>query len=211
MVMQQDNPAMKITCLDFEGVLIPEIWVGLAERTGIAELRVTTRDIADYDELMCYRLKICDQHGLKMQDIHAVVDTMEPLEGATEFLQWLREQSEVIILSDTFREFVSPLLRKLQHPTIFCHSLKLDSEGRIVNYLLRQKDQKRHAVNALRNLNYQVLAAGDSYNDISMLEAAHQGIFFRPTEKITQEYPQFPVTHQYNELKQEFLRHWHEA
>jgi phosphoserine/homoserine phosphotransferase len=205
--MQQDNPTMKITCLDFEGVLIPEIWVGLAERTGIEELKLTTRDIVDYDELMQHRLRVCDAHNLRIQDIHAVVDQMEPLEGAFEFSQWLRKECELIILSDTFREFVQPLLAKLQHPTIFCHSLSLESDGRIANYCLRQKDQKRHAVNALRGLNYHVLAAGDSYNDVSMLQSAHQGIFFRPTEKITREYPEFPVTHAYSELRTELEKH----
>ena len=129
--MQQDNPQMKITCLDFEGVLIPEIWIGLAERTGIEELRLTTRDIADYDELMRYRLKICGEKNLRIQDIHAVVDQMDPLDGATDFLNWLRTECEVIILSDTFREFVSPLLNKLSQPTIFCHTLKIDKAGKI--------------------------------------------------------------------------------
>ena len=205
--MQQDNPQMKITCLDFEGVLIPEIWIGLAERTGIEELRLTTRDITDYDELMCYRLKICDEKDLRIQDIHAVVDQMDPLDGAIDFLQWLRTECEVIILSDTFREFVSPFLNKLSQPTIFCHTLEIDQAGRITDYLLRQQDQKRQAVNALKNLNFRVIAAGDSYNDISMLQSAHHGIFFKPTRKITEEYPSFPVTQQYEELKLELQKH----
>jgi phosphoserine/homoserine phosphotransferase len=206
--MQQDNPQMKITCLDFEGVLIPEIWIGLAERTGIEELRLTTRDITDYDELMCYRLKICDEKDLRIQDIHAVVDQMDPLDGAIDFLQWLRTECEVIILSDTFREFVSPFLNKLSQPTIFCHTLEIDQAGRITDYLLRQQDQKRQAVNALKNLNFRVIAAGDSYNDISMLQSAHHGIFFKPTQKITEEYPSFPVTQQYAELKLELQKHF---
>ncbi len=206
--MQQDNPEMKITCLDFEGVLIPEIWIGLAERTGIEELRLTTRDITDYDELMCYRLKICDEKDLRIQDIHAVVDQMDPLDGAIDFLQWLRTECEVIILSDTFREFVSPFLNKLSQPTIFCHTLEIDQAGRITDYLLRQQDQKRQAVNALKNLNFRVIAAGDSYNDISMLQSAHHGIFFKPTQKITEEYPSFPVTQQYAELKLELQKHF---
>ena len=205
--MQQDNPQMKITCLDFEGVLIPEIWIGLAERTGIEELRLTTRDIADYDELMRYRLKICGEKNLRIQDIHEVVDQMDPLDGAIDFLHWLRTKCEVIILSDTFREFVSPLLNKLSQPTIFCHTLQIDQAGKITDYLLRQQDQKRRAVNALKDLNFQVLAAGDSYNDISMLQSAHHGIFFRPTQKITEEFPCFPVTHQYAELKLELQKH----
>ena len=206
--MQQDNPEMKITCLDFEGVLIPEIWIGLAERTGIEELRLTTRDITDYDELMCYRLKICDEKDLRIQDIHAVVDQMDPLDGAIDFLQWLRTECEVIILSDTFREFVSPFLNKLSQPTIFCHTLEIDQAGRITDYLLRQQDQKRQAVNALKNLNFRVIAAGDSYNDILMLQSAHHGIFFKPTQKITEEYPSFPVTQQYAELKLELQKHF---
>ncbi|MBC8259309.1 MAG: bifunctional phosphoserine phosphatase/homoserine phosphotransferase ThrH [SAR324 cluster bacterium] len=192
---------MTVACLDFEGVLIPEIWKGLAQLSNIEELGLTTRDIADYDELMRYRLKICDQFNLTLRDIHMVVEQMEPLEGAFEFLTWLRKRNEVIILSDTFREFVEPLLYKLQYPTVFCHSLKLNEDLRIVDYCLRQKDQKRHAVKALRNLNYHIVAVGDSYNDISMLQEADQGIFFRPTKKITQEYPDFPVTHEYLELE----------
>ena len=205
--MQQDNPQMKITCLDFEGVLIPEIWIGLSEQTGIEELRLTTRDITDYDELMRYRLKICDEKNLRIQDIHAVIDKMRPLDGANDFLNWLRTECEVIILSDTFREFVGPLLNKLGQPTIFCHTLKIDHSGRITDYLLRQQDQKRQAVNALKDLNFQVFAAGDSYNDISMLQSAHHGIFFRPTQKITEKFPSFPVTHQYAELKLVLQKH----
>lgn len=197
------NELATITCLDFEGVLIPEIWLGLASKTGIEELKLTTRDIVDYNELMQHRLKILDQHNLTLKDIHEVVDTMDPLEGALEFLTWLRQRTEVIILSDTFREFVSPLLTKLQYPTIFCHSLILDENQKIVNYKLRQEDQKRKAVIALKGLNYHILAAGDSYNDVSMLKEAHSGIFYCPTEKITKEYPQFPVTQNYEALKQQ--------
>ena len=205
--MQQDNPQMKITCLDFEGVLIPEIWIGLAEQTGIEELKLTTRDITDYDKLMRYRLKICDEKNLRIQDIYAVIDQMDPLDGAVDFLDWLRAECEVIILSATFREFVSPLLNKLSQPTIFCHTLKIDPSGRITGYLLRQQDQKRQAVNALKDLNFQILATGDSYNDISMMQSAHHGIFFRPTQKITEEFPTFPVTQQYAELKLELQKH----
>ena len=144
---------MSITCLDFEGVLIPEIWEGLAHQSGIDELRLTTRDIANYDELMRYRLKICNQNKLTLRDIHQVVEQMEPLDGAFEFLSWLRKRNEVIILSDTFREFIEPLLHKLHQPTVFCHFLQIDGNLRIVNYCLRQKDQKRHAVKALKSLN----------------------------------------------------------
>ena len=146
-----DSNKMTVACLDFEGVLIPEIWKGLASLSGIDDLRLTTRDIGDYDELMRYRLKICDQHKLTLHDIHQVVEQMDPLEGALEFLSWSRKRNEVVILSDTFREFVEPLLHKLQYPTVFCHSLKLDDDLRIVDYCLRQKDQKRHTVKALKN------------------------------------------------------------
>ncbi|HHZ77907.1 MAG TPA: bifunctional phosphoserine phosphatase/homoserine phosphotransferase ThrH [Candidatus Lambdaproteobacteria bacterium] len=192
---------MTVTCLDLEGVLIPEIWEGLARLSKIDDLKLTTRDIADYDDLMRLRLKICDQHKLTLREIHQVVEQMEPLDGAFEFLSWLRKRNEVIILSDTFREFVEPLLHKLQYPTVFCHSLKLDDNLRIVDYCLRQKDQKRHAVKALKGLNYHTVAVGDSYNDISMLNEADHGVFFRPTKKIIVEYPHFPVTHEFEELK----------
>jgi phosphoserine/homoserine phosphotransferase len=198
-----DAKKMTVACLDFEGVLIPEIWKGLARLSGIDDLKVTTRDIADYDKLMRYRLKICDQHKLTLHDIHQVVEQMDPLDGAFEFLTWLRKRNEVIILSDTFREFVEPLLHKLQYPTVFCHSLKLDDDLRIVDYCLRQKDQKRHAVKALKKLNYYIVAVGDSYNDISMLKEADHGIFFRPTKKIIGEYPDFPVAHEFDALKKE--------
>ena len=194
---------MSIICLDFEGVLIPEIWEGLANQSGIDELRLTTRDIANYDELMRYRLKICNQNKLTLRDIHQVVEQMEPLDGAFEFLSWLRKRNEVIILSDTFREFIEPLLHKLQQPTVFCHFLQIDDNLRIVNYCLRQKDQKRHAVKALKSLNYSVTAIGDSYNDISMLTEADHGIFFRPTKKIADEYPEFLVTDKFETLKKE--------
>ena len=192
---------MTLVCLDFEGVLIPEIWKDLAKLSKIEELELTTRDIVDYDELMRYRLKICDQFNLKLQDIRKVVEQMKPLDGAFEFLTWLRKRNEVIILSDTFREFVEPLLHKLQYPTVLCHSLKLDDDLRIVDYCLRQKDQKRKAVKAFKELNYHTVAVGDSYNDISMLREADKGIFFRPTKKIVAEYPDFPVIHEYPALQ----------
>jgi len=193
---------MTIACLDLEGVLIPEIWINLAEKTGIDDLKLTTRDIADYDELMGKRLEILDQHGLTLKDFQEVVATMDPLDGAREFLEWLQEQVEVIILSDTFREFAMPLISKLGNPTMFCHSLAVDyNTYRIENYVLRQHDQKRKAVIALKGLNFRVLSMGDSYNDLSMLEEADAGIFYRPTKRITEEYPQFPVAQNYEELK----------
>ena len=196
------NEQMTIACLDLEGVLIPEIWINLAEKTGIEALKLTTRDIADYDELMGKRLEVLDGHGLTLKDFQEVVATMNPLEGARDFLEWLQDQVEVIILSDTFREFAMPLIAKLGNPTMFCHSLSVDYETyRIKDYVLRQNDQKRKAVIALKGLNFRVLSMGDSYNDLSMLEEADSGIFFKPTKKIIEEFPQFPVTENYEELK----------
>jgi phosphoserine/homoserine phosphotransferase len=196
------NDQMTIACLDLEGVLIPEIWINLAEKTGIDELKLTTRDIADYDELMAKRLERLDRNGLTLKDIEEVVSSMDPLEGAREFLEWLQAQVEVIILSDTFREFAMPLIAKLGNPTMFCHSLSVDPEtSQIKNYVLRQNDQKRKAVIALKGLNFHILSMGDSYNDLSMLEEAHSGIFFKPTKQITEERPEFPVTQNYEELK----------
>ena len=192
---------MLVVFLDLEGVLIPEIWDGLAEFNNIEELKLTTRDIADYDKLMKHRLKICEQYSLTMKDIHKVVENIEPLDGASEFLIWLRERNEVLILSDTYREFIRPLLHKLQYPTVLCHSLKLDANSRIIDYCLRMKDQKRLAVKAFNELNYHSIAVGDSYNDINMLKEANHGILFRTTEKIAAEYPDFPVVHDYEELR----------
>ena len=192
---------MTVTCLDLEGVLIPEIWEGLAELTNIEDLKITTRDISDYSELMNHRLKICDNYNLTLRDIHRVVNEMEPLDGAIEFLSWLRKRTEVIILSDTFREFIQPLIQKLQNPTIFCHSLKLDKNLKIVDYCLRQLDQKKKAVEAIKKLNFRTVAVGDSFNDLSMLLEADQGILFRPTNKIVEKYPYLPVTYEFNDLK----------
>ena len=191
-----------LACLDLEGVLVPEIWINVAKKTGISELRLTTRDIADYDLLMKRRLAILDQHGLTLPDIQAVMATMEPLEGASEFLAWLRERCQVIILSDTFYEFAQPLMQRLAYPTLFCNRLEVDQKGRIVNYHLRQPDQKRRSVIALKGLQFLVIAAGDSYNDTSMLAEADSGIFFRPPDAISKEFPQFPVTQTYAELKE---------
>jgi phosphoserine/homoserine phosphotransferase len=195
-----------LACLDLEGVLVPEIWINVAKKTGISELRLTTRDIADYDLLMKRRLAILDQHGLTLPDIQAVIATMQPLEGATEFLAWLRERCQVIILSDTFYEFAQSLMKRLAYPTLFCNRLEVDQKGRIVNYHLRQPDQKRQSVIALKGLQFLVVAAGDSYNDTSMLAEANAGIFFRPPDAISKEFPQFPVTQTYAELKEQFCR-----
>lgn len=196
-----------LVSLDLEGVLVPEIWIAVAEKTGIPELRLTTRDIADYDVLMKRRLAILDQHALRLADIQAVIATLSPLEGAADFLAWLRERCQVIILSDTFSQFALPLMRQLAFPTIFCHRLEVDAGGRITNYLLRHPDQKRESVRAFRQLGFHVIAAGDSYNDTPMLEAAHAGIFFRPPESIARQFPQFPVTQTYAELKAQLCRH----
>jgi phosphoserine/homoserine phosphotransferase len=195
---------VRIACLDLEGVLVPEIWINVAERTGIAELRRTTRDEPDYDKLMRFRIGILDRHGLKLRDIQEVIGMMDPLEGAQAFLDWLHERFQVVILSDTFEQFSQPLMRKLGWPTLFCNTLEIDGSGRIAGYRLRQPDGKRKAVEALRTLNFEVVAAGDSYNDTAMLAAAHAGILFRPPDNVAREFPQFPVTRSYDELREAF-------
>jgi len=187
-------------------VLVPEIWINVADRTKIPELRLTTRDEPNYDLLMKRRLKILEEHQLTLQDLQAVIGQMAPLEGAKEFLAWLRHHCQVVILSDTFVQFAAPLMRHLDYPTIFCNSLEVGARGKIVNYHLRVKDQKRASVLALKNLNFRVVAAGDSYNDTSMLMAADAGIFFRPPPAISTEFPQFPVTQSYAELQAQFAR-----
>ena len=197
---------MEIACLDLEGVLIPEIWINVAECTGIEGLRLTTRDIADYDELMTYRLKLLDEHKLTIHDIQEVIETLTPLDGAADFLNWLRERFQVLILSATFYQFASPLMRQLGWPTMFAHQLEIDDEGRITNYKLRMPDQKRASVEALRQVCFRLIAAGDSYNDMTMLGAADAGILFCPPENVICEFPQFPVTRNYVELRAEFVR-----
>jgi len=192
---------MYIVCSDLEGVFTPEVWINVAERTGIEELKLTTRDIPDYDVLMKKRLAILDDKGLKLKDITDVIETMEPLEGAREFLDWLRTQVQVLILSDTYTEFAKPLIRKLGWPTLFCHDLTLDASGAISDYNLRIREMKRETVQAMKQLNYETIAMGDSYNDISMLKEADQGILFRPPENVVKEFPEFPVTHAYEELR----------
>jgi phosphoserine/homoserine phosphotransferase len=196
-----------IACLDLEGVLVPEIWINVAERTRIAALRRTTRDEPDYDKLMRGRLAILDEHRLGLADIQAVIGSMEPLDGALEFLAWLRSRTQVIILSDTFVQFAQPLLVKLGWPTLFCNSLEVEATGRIAGYRLRIDDGKRRAVEALRALNFRVVAAGDSYNDTTMLGAADAGILFRPPANVIADFPQFPVTQTYAELEAAFVRH----
>ena len=189
------------TVLDLEGVLVPEIWIEFSKRTGIAEFSRTTRDEPDYDKLMHFRIGLLEQHGLKLADIQAVIAGMSPLPGAKDFLDGLRERYQVIILSDTFYEFADPMMRQLGRPTLFCHRLEIDAEGFVANYKLRQPDQKRHAVNALKGLNFQVIAAGDSYNDTGMLGAADAGFFIHPPESIVAQFPQFKVHHDYPSLR----------
>ena len=197
---------MELACLDLEGVLIPEIWIGFAEKTGIEELRATTRDIPDYDELMRLRLGLLEQHKLGLPDIQEVISAMKPLEGANEFLDWLRSNFQVIILSDTFYEFSHPLMRQLGFPTLFCHRLVTDETGRVVDYKLRQKDPKRQSVKALKSLNFRIIASGDSYNDTTMLEEADAGILFRAPENVITEFPQYPTVTEYSELAEEFCK-----
>jgi len=198
---------MIVACLDLEGVLVPEIWINVSLKTGISELSLTTRDIPNYDVLMRKRLKILDEKGLTLKDIQKVIATLSPLEGAQQFLRELKEEFQVIILSDTFYEFAKPLMEQLEYPTLFCHSLEVEEKtSRIVNYKIRLADQKTKSVKALQNLNFKVIAAGDSYNDTGMLSQAEQGILFCPPENVVQEFPQFPVTKTYAELKQTFLK-----
>ncbi|MBL8340745.1 MAG: bifunctional phosphoserine phosphatase/homoserine phosphotransferase ThrH [Rubrivivax sp.] len=192
---------MQVVCLDLEGVLVPEIWIAFAERTGIAEFRRTTRDEPDYDRLMRWRLALLRQHRLKLADIQGVIAGMAPLPGAREFLDELRSRYQVIILSDTFYEFADPLMRQLGRPTLFCHRLETDAEGYVAAYHLRQPDQKRQAVQALQGLNYRVIAAGDSYNDTAMLGAADAGFLIHPPANVVAQFPQFPVHSNYADLK----------
>jgi len=194
---------VKIVCLDLEGVLVPEIWIAFSERTGIPELRRTTRDEPDYDKLMKFRLDILAEKKLGLPDIQKVICEMGPLPGAREFLDKLREDYEVIILSDTFYEFAHPLMRQLAWPTLFCHSLETDANGVVVDYHLRMPEQKREAVKRFREMNFSVVAAGDSYNDTKMLAEAHAGILFHPPENVIREFPQYPVTRTYAELREQ--------
>lgn len=192
---------MKILVADVEGVFLPEIWINVAKKTGIEELKLTTRDISDYDVLMTRRLSILKENNLKIQDIKNVIATLDPLEGALDILNWIREESQIILLSDTFEEFAKPLMAKLNYPTLLCHNLTIDKEGGITGYNLRIDDQKKEAVKALKGLNYHVIAFGDSYNDIGMIQEADQGFFFSPPDSVVEDYPQIPVTKNYRELK----------
>jgi phosphoserine/homoserine phosphotransferase len=192
---------VQLVCLDLEGVLIPEIWIEFAERTGIPELRRTTRDEPDYDKLMKYRLALLEQHRLGLPDIQKVIADMGPLPGAKAFLDALREDFQVIILSDTYYEFAMPLMRQLGMPTLFCHKLEANAQGFLVNYHLRMPNQKKESVRRFKELNFKVIAAGDSYNDTAMLGEAHAGILFHAPENVIREFPQFGVTNSYQELR----------
>jgi phosphoserine/homoserine phosphotransferase len=194
---------MDLACLDLEGVLVPEIWIRVAETTGIEELRLTTRDIADYDELMRHRLRLLDAHGIGLAQIQAAIAAMGPIPGAGEFLDWLRARFQVVILSDTFYEFAMPLMAQLGYPTLLCHRLRVESD-RIAGYTLRQPDSKRAAVRVFHHLNYRVVATGDSYNDVAMLAEADAGILFRPPANVVAEFPRFPVVTDYAGLREAF-------
>lgn len=195
---------MVIYTLDLEGVFIPEIWIAVAKKTGIEALKRTTRDEPDYDKLMRYRLGILDSHNIKIADIQNVIGQMEPLEGAREFLDWLKGEGRVVILSDTFEQFAKPLMAKLGYPSLFCHSLEIEDGGRISGYKLRISDQKRKSVEAFKSLNFNVVASGDSYNDLSMLRAADKAVLYRPTEKFAKENSDLPTAENYAQLKEKF-------
>ena len=197
---------MEIACLDLEGVLVPEIWIAFAEKTGIEELKKTTRDEPDYDVLMQYRLDLLRQHKLGLNEIQEVIATLSPLEGAADFVDWLRERFQVVILSDTFYEFASPLMKQLGYPTLLCHKLETDESGNVVNYRLRQANPKRQAIVGFKSMYYRTIAAGDSYNDATMLAEADAGILFHAPDNVINEFPQFPAVQTFADLKQEFIR-----
>lgn len=192
---------MRIIVADLEGVFLPEIWINVAEKTGIEDLRLTTRDISDYDVLMIKRLTLLKENNLKIQDINKVIATLEPLNGALDILNWIREKYQIIILSDTFEEFARPLMAKLNFPALLCHNLSIDNQGNITDYNIRINNQKEKTVKALKKLNYHVTAFGDSYNDIGMIQEAQQGFFFCPPNSVITDYPMIPVTKNYQELK----------
>ncbi len=196
---------MIIICLDLEGVLVPEIWINVADKTNIPQLRLTTRDISDYDELMRHRLKILKEKNIKIQDIKNIINTLVPLPGAKKFLKKLKEKFQIIILSDTYYQFSLPLMKQLDYPTLFCHNLVINDYGFITGYKLRMKDSKKNTVIKLKELNYHIIACGDSYNDISMLESADKGILFKPPKNVIKKYPQYPVAMDYDTLWQRFL------
>ena len=193
--------SMIVVCLDLEGVLVPEVWIAVAEKTGIEKLHLTTRDISDYDELMRMRIAILRENGLTLGDIQQVISTMDPLPGAADFMNWIRCEAQPVILSDTYYEFALPLMEKLGYPTLFCNSIEADEENNIASYYLRIRDGKRRAVEAFKNINFRVIAVGDSYNDTSMLASADLGILFRPPDNVIEEFPQYRVCLEYHELR----------
>jgi phosphoserine / homoserine phosphotransferase len=192
---------MYIICSDLEGVFVPEIWVNVAKQTGIEELKLTTRDVSDYNVLMQGRLRILRENKITLHDLHNVISRLQPLPGALEFLEWIRSVSQIIIVSDTFTEFASPLMKQLGWPTLLCHNLTVDASGNIIGYNLRQPDSKRKVAESLQNLNYRVIGIGDSYNDISMLRKADTGILFNPPQNVIEEHGDLKIVKSYNELK----------
>ncbi|MBQ6474403.1 MAG: bifunctional phosphoserine phosphatase/homoserine phosphotransferase ThrH [Victivallales bacterium] len=198
-------PRPVIVAMDLEGVLVPEVWISVAEKTGIEGLRLTTRDISDYSVLMAHRLKLLRENGLTLKDIQDVIATMDPMPGAVEYMAWLRERFQAVILSDTFYQFASPLMRKLGFPTLFCNDIHADEQGMVDSYQMRLQDGKRHAVLAFKQLNFRVIAMGDSYNDTAMLQEADLGMLFRPSPKVVKEFPQLPVVTEYAEVQERIL------
>ena len=197
---------MEIACLDLEGVLIPEIWVAFAEKTGIDELKKTTRDEPDYNILMRYRLDILNKNNLGLIEIQEVINTLSPLDGVKDFLDWLRERFQVVILSDTFYDFAQPLMRQLGYPALLCHQLHVDEDNKLIGYKLRQANPKRQAIVGFKSMYYRTIAAGDSYNDITMLAEADAGILFHAPQNVTKEFPQFPAVNDFSSLKMEFIK-----
>lgn len=196
--MRDSRPTL--IAADLEGVFLPEIWIAVAEKTGIADLRLTTRDVADYAQLMQHRIQVLADHKIKLADLQAVIATMEPLAGAADFMKWIRHRTRLIILTDSFYEFIDPFMAKLDYPTVFAHQVQVDQAGFMVGYRLRTNDSKRATVEAMSQLGFRTLAFGDSYNDTTMLGAADQGILFRPPAKVSAEFPQYPVASTYTEM-----------
>lgn len=198
---------MYVVCSDLEGVWVPEVWINVAERTGIEELKLTTRDITDYNVLMKKRLKVLEENNLKLKDIQHVISQLRPMDGAKETIKWIQSITRFIVVSDTFVEFADPLMQQLDYPTLFCHSLTIDEENRVTDYNLRQPDPKRKVVQAMQSLNYKVIAFGDSYNDVSMLEQAEKGILFCPPQNVIDDFPEYPVITSYPDLKELLLKY----